>query len=259
MVVFADPDFAGAERRVAGGAGLYLAPIPSTRLQANAFAAEARDWHWPIETYLGSDATESRLRSLHSPRILHLVTHGFFLADTKKADRSLKSRPSLWAEGSPFKIQLRNPMLRSGIALAGAQATLDAWERGEVPPTDNDGILTAEEVGTLDLQGTWLVALSACDTGLGEEKSGEGVMGLRRGFVQAGVQNLLMTLWPVFGPPSTELMVDFYSKLHQDNNPSAALAEVQRDALVKLRSRHGLRQAVVAAGAFVLSTEGPAQ
>jgi CHAT domain-containing protein len=88
-------------------------------------------------------------------------------------------------------------MHRSGLALARAQTTIEAWKRDEVPPVENDGILTAEDVSTLDLQGTWLVTLSACDTGSGEARAGEGVMGLRRGFIQAGAQNLLMTLWPI--------------------------------------------------------------
>jgi CHAT domain-containing protein len=150
-------------------------------------------------------------------------------------------------------------MYRSGIALAGAQVTLDAWKRGETPPTDSDGILTAEEVGDLDLQGTWLVVLAACDTGIGEPISGEGVMGLRRGFVQAGAQNLLMTLWPVFDVSSGELLLDFYATLHQNNNPSEALAIVQRDWPVKLRSRDGLLPAVVLAGAFIVNSQGPIQ
>jgi hypothetical protein len=75
--------------------------------------------------------------------------------------------------------------------------TIEAWKRGEAPSIEEDRILTAEDVSTLDLKGTWLVTLSACDTGAGEARAGEGVMGLRRGFVEAGAQNLLMTLWPI--------------------------------------------------------------
>ena len=73
-------------------------------------------------------------------------------------------------------------MHRSGLALAGAQVTLDDWKRGVTPPTESDGIVTAAEVGELKLSGTWLVTLSACDTGTGEARAGEGVLGLRRGF-----------------------------------------------------------------------------
>lgn len=81
--------------------------------------------------------------------------------------------------GSPRQhhVILKNPMHRSGLALATAQTTFDAWKRGETPPTDNDGIVTAENVGGLKLERTWLVTLSACDTGTGEAKAGEGVRG----------------------------------------------------------------------------------
>ena len=77
-------------------------------------------------------------------------------------------------------------MHRSGLALAGAQATLDEWAQGRTPPTESDGIVTAAEAGELKLSGTWLVTLSACETGTGTARAGEGVLGLRRGFLQAG-------------------------------------------------------------------------
>ncbi len=122
-------------------------------------------------------------------------------------------------------------MLRSGIALAGAQVTLDTWKRGEIPATDKDGIITAEEVGSLDLTGTWLVALSACDTGMGKLRAGEGVTG--------------------------EFMLEFYSSVQKSGNPSEAIASVQRDWLVALRKKQSVLVAVVVAGPFILSFQGP--
>jgi CHAT domain-containing protein len=222
--------------------------------------AQARRWNWPVQAYSGAQASETQLRNIHSPRILHFSTHGFFLPETMEGPA--RSSFLSWltdSKGEQQQVTLKNPMYRSGVALAGAQITLDAWKCGETPPTDGDGILTAEEVGNLDLRGTWLVVLAACDTGIGEPRSGEGVMGLRRGFVQAGAQNLLMTLWPVFDVSSGELMLDFYSALHQNNNPSEALARVQRVWLVKLRSKYGLLPAVVMAGAFIVNSQGPVQ
>jgi CHAT domain len=91
-------------------------------------------------------------------------------------------------------------------------------------------------VSTLDLQGTWLVTLSACDTGSGEARAGEGVMGLRRGFVEAGTQNLLMTLWPISDEVTVQIMSDFYDAAHKTGNAPEALAEVQRRWLLKLRT-----------------------
>jgi CHAT domain-containing protein len=140
--------------------------------------------------------------------------------------------------------------------LAGAQATIDARKRDKVPPVENDGILTAEDVSTLDLQGTWLVTLSACDTGSGEARAGEGVMGLRRGFIQAGAQNLPMTLWPISDEVTVQIMSDFYETAHKTGNAPEALAEVQRNWLVKLRTEKGLAQAVNLAGPFIMSSQG---
>src|SRR5437879_6217450 len=108
---------------------------------------------------------------------------------------------------------------------------------------ENDGIVTAEEVGSLKLEGTWLVVLSACDTGTGEARSGEGVLGLRRGFIQAGAQNLLMTLWPVADKETADLMLDFYSVARKSGNAPRSLSDVQRDWLVKLRKERGLAEA----------------
>ena len=147
-------------------------------------------------------------------------------------------------------------MLRSGLALAAAQNTLDAWRDGRVPPSGDDGILTAEEVGALQLNGTWLVTLSACDTGGGEARAGEGVLGLRRGFVQAGAENLLMTLWPISDETTVELMLDFYGHALKSGDAPGALSETQRDWLVKLRNEKGLLYSVSRAGAFIMSSQG---
>ena len=153
---------------------------------------------------------------------------------------------------------LKNPMHRSGLALAGAQRTLEAWAKGEAPPSDNDGIVTAEEVGGLKLKGTWLVVLSACETGTGQAKAGEGVMGLRRGFIQAGAQNLLMTLWPISDETTVQIMLDFYERAFASGNAPQSLLDVQREWLVKLRKEKGLLYAVNRAGPFIMSSQGTA-
>ena len=147
-------------------------------------------------------------------------------------------------------------MHRSGLALAGANTTIEAWKRGEAPPIEEDGILTAEDVSTLDLKGTWLVTLSACDTGSGEARAGEGVMGLRRGFIEAGVQNLLMTLWPISDTSTVQIMSDFYEAAHRSGNAPEALANVQREWLIRLRKEQGLANAVSLAGPFIMSSQG---
>jgi CHAT domain-containing protein/Flp pilus assembly protein TadD len=213
-------------------------------------------WGWMPTDFTAKEATKETLLKIHSPYILHLATHGFFAKEDPTATQSesealLNDRQSV-AKSKFFK----NPMHRSGLTLAGAQTTIEAWKRGEAPPVENDGILTAEDVSTLDLQKTWLVTLSACDTGSGEARAGEGVMGLRRGFVEAGAQNLLMTLWPVSDKAIVQIMSDFYEAAHDTGNAPEALAEVQRNWLLKLRTDEGLTEAVNLAGPFIMSSQG---
>jgi len=266
MFVYANPDFeakAIASASTPAGAttiamrslemrdleSLYLRPLLGTEAEADALEKRGGK---SVKVFIGPSATEAELRQVDSPRVLHLATHGFFLPEIELG----KSVDPLQPDQKAPKASLVNPMHRSGLALAGAQTTLEAWARGEVPSTDNDGIITAEEVGGLKLEGTWLVALSACDTGSGEARAGEGVMGLRRGFIQAGAQNLLMTLWPISDEMTVQIMVDFYDAAEKTKNAPQALAEVQRDWLVKLRKERGLLDAFRLAGPFIMSSQG---
>jgi tetratricopeptide (TPR) repeat protein len=268
MRVFANPDFGGIvaaqhvdrKNQVALRSvdmrdleGISLPSLPGTEKESAALAVRAKESGWKAQTYIGSMATEAELRKVSSPRILHLATHGFFLPEI---DLGTKTDVGGAAEAETPKGKLVNPMHRSGLALAGAQTTLAAWTRGEVPPTENDGIVTAEEVGGLKLDSTWLVVLSACDTGGGEAKAGEGVMGLRRGFIQAGAQNLLMTLWPISDQTTVQIMLDFYDAAFKSGNAPQALADTERDWLVKLRKERGLLSAVQLAGPFIMSSQG---
>ena len=100
------------------------------------------------------------------------------------------------------------------------------------------------------------MTLSACDTGSGEARAGEGVLGLRRGFIEAGAQNLLMTLWPISDEFTVQIMSDFYEAAHKSGDSPLALATVQRDWLVRLRKEKGLAQAVNLAGPFIMNSQG---
>jgi CHAT domain-containing protein len=126
---------------------------------------------------------------------------------------------------------IENPMLRSGLALAGANTWLKA---GNPPEEAEDGLLTAEDVTGLDLQATELVVLSACETGLGQVHVGEGVFGLRRAFVLAGARTLVMSLWKVPDEPTRELMEDFYARLLAGQ----ARAEALRQAQLALKAKY---------------------
>jgi CHAT domain-containing protein len=153
----------------------------------------------------GERATKAALKQLSGPKILHVATHGFFLEDLKVA------------AGGSQAMNVENPLLRSGLALAGAN------KRGE----NEDGILTALEVASLDLWGTKLVALSACDTGVGEVKNGDGVYGLRRALTLAGAESSLMSLWPVSDRGTRDLMVAYYKGLQRGEGRGEALRQVQ--------------------------------
>jgi CHAT domain-containing protein/Tfp pilus assembly protein PilF len=228
---------------------ISLSPLPGTATEAAAL--EKRPGITKL--FLGPKATEAELRKVNAPRVLHLATHGFFLPEMELAKDQTSA---IEREQDIPKAQLVNPMHRSGLALSGAQSTLQAWSNGNVPPIENDGIVTAEEVGDLNLEGTDLVVLSACETGSGEARVGEGVMGLRRGFIQAGAKNLLMTLWPISDEITVKIMLDFYDASDKSHNPPQALADVQRDWLVKLRKEKGLLAAVRLAGPFIMSSQG---
>jgi HEAT repeat protein/CHAT domain-containing protein len=235
-------------------AGLNLPPLPGTAVEAGYLQDKCAGWKLDGAVYEGVEASKAQVMAVKSPYILHLATHGFFLPDTEPTNRP--DMGGQMPDVGRLPVVWHNPMQRSGLALAGAQLTLDAWRRGETPHPENDGILTAQDVGTMDLNGTWLVVLSACDTGDGEARAGEGVMGLRRGFVQAGAQNLLMTLWPVSDHWTMEMMEAFYDRALKTGDAPGALAEVQREYLVKLKEQKNPVTAARLAGPFILTFRG---
>jgi CHAT domain-containing protein/tetratricopeptide (TPR) repeat protein len=180
----------------------------------------------------GEKALERALKSASSPRILHVATHGFFLKSTEEAAQLTRSRSRLWHAGDKSASRaLRDPMVRSGLALAGANTWLDG---GTPPPDAEDGILTAADVADLDLAGTELAVLSACETGLGDVRVGEGVFGLRRAFHAAGVRTLVISLWKVPDEQTRDIMVEFYRQI-LDKRPRA---QALREARLKTKARH---------------------
>jgi len=169
---------------------------------------------------VASAATESAVRSTRSPRILHLATHGFFLKD--QADDQSPPDPLGRGRRPLFRGGAESPLARSGLALAGAN-------HADEVTTGDDGILTALEVTSMDLYGTDLAVLSACETALGQIRTGEGVFGLRRAFVLAGARNLMISLWPVSDKVTRDLMERFY----QAYTNGAPAAQALRDAEVQ--------------------------
>ena len=175
----------------------------------------------------GTRATESALKQIAAPRLLHLATHGFFLSEPGAVATGPVAQVA--TRGIIANAKIDNPLLRSGLALAGANRRGDAGD---------DGILTALEASGLNLWGTKLVVLSACDTGLGEVRNGEGVYGLRRAFVLAGAESMIMSLWPASDYATRKLMTEYYRNLKQGMGRGAALRQVQLDMLKRNRQLH---------------------
>lgn len=166
----------------------------------------------------GASATEAAFKELaaRKPEVIHLATHGFFVADDRDASRIPYYRQRMQ--------NMTNSMRRAGIALAGAET---AW-CGAEGHDENDGILTADEVARFDLHGTRLVVLSACETALGNY-SFEGVYGLPRGFKQAGVESLLVSLWSVNDRSTSLLMSEFYRYWLEGKPVREALEQAVRE------------------------------
>jgi CHAT domain-containing protein len=190
-------------------------PLPNTQAEALAIASLL-----PNALRLeGSQATENNLKQLQSPSILHIATHGFFFEDA----------PSFTQSNAKTALNQENPLLRSGLAFAGFNTRLSGSE---------DGVLTALEVTGLDLRGTRLVVLSACDTGLGGVLNGEGVYGLRRAFVIAGAESQMVSLWRVDDKASADLMSKYYRLLKAGRDRSEALRQVQLEMLQNPQYNH---------------------
>jgi CHAT domain-containing protein/Tfp pilus assembly protein PilF len=203
-----------------------------------------------VAPLLGKRAVETALKACHSPRILHIATHGFFFSKqparqgARRRDASLPDLADLpiTTDGDPGLVVNKlarfaresssNPLVQSGLIFAGA----NTWNRGETPPPEaEDGIFTAEDVAALDLRGTALVVLSACETGLGREiYSGEGMPGLRRAFVLAGAKTLVTSLWKVPDRHTQELMGEFYQRVLGGQGCAQAL----REACFVLKTRY---------------------
>ncbi len=211
----------GAQAPAGSKKALKFSKLPGTAQEIEALQQVVP--HAEIVT--GTEATEPKLKGLDRPVILHVATHGFFLAEKAEAlagSRALvfdagTSESSETAEAEPSWAVPENPLLRSGVALAGANTRVGG----------DDGILTALEVASMDLRGTELVVLSACETGVGDVEAGEGVYGLRRALSIAGTKSQVMSLWKVDDTATRDLMVAFYQQLKKGKQRGDALREAQ--------------------------------
>jgi MYXO-CTERM domain-containing protein len=215
-----------------------FSPLPGTAEEAEAIRHIVPD----PQVKLQRIATETALKQASGPKILHIATHGFFLDDHGKAAKGIRglelevpSQALPTIKTVPFeddgpRVEILNPMFLSGLALAGANV-----RKGQT----DDGILTAYEASALDLAGTELVVLSACETGVGSRVAREGVRGLRRALVLAGAETQVMSLWQVDDEATRDLMTKFYQNMYQKGlGRGEAMREAQMSLFAQPARQH---------------------
>ena len=205
--------------------GGVLCPLPGTATEVQSIRELLREKNWNVSSYQGEQALEEVVKKAASPRVLHLATHGFFMADEPAKAGTRGGGQSSGEE---------DPMLRSGLFFAGADRTLNM--EAPIDGMEN-GVLTAYEATALNLQGTELVVLSACETARGHVQYGEGVFGLGRALQEAGAEAVLMSLWSVPDQETQELMTQFYTNWLGGMDEPEALrrAEITEREVVKAR------------------------
>ena len=206
-----------------------ISPLPGTKKEVESIMPILKAMGYKVETYMADNATETNVKkaddNIH-PDILHIATHGYFINDVEQ-------ETGLVFGIEPSKAR-SNPMLRSGLIFAGAEETIDGAKNSRDFQTKDNGLLTAYEVANMNLDDSELAILSACETGLGDIKAGEGVYGLQRAFQIAGVDASVMSLWKVSDNATQELMVLFYNNLKTTKNKPEAF----RKAQIKLKEKY---------------------
>ena len=236
---------------------ITLTPLPGTAREIAELGGKLKDSGYTVTSLSQGGATEEALeQAINGHDIVHLATHGFFLSEIERKTKPEETMLGAGGLDQQVPVVISDPMYRSGLALAGAQSTFNLWKNGQVPPPSKDGILLAAEANLLNLRGTDLVVLSACETASGEALDGEGVMGLRRAFASAGANNTIMTLWPVNDAATVEVMDAFYEKYLSGTHPAIALAEVQNELYAPFVEKYGEVEAIARLAAFVCMSLG---
>ncbi|GCC52167.1 CHAT domain-containing protein [Chryseotalea sanaruensis] len=225
------PDFGAAGKDDTNGAskframvGMEFQELPGTKVEVERIATLLNAQQWNVKQLLAQEATEEKLKSIKHVGVLHIATHGFFVADGEQDEEVMFT-------GNPANAS-SNPLLRSGLILTGAGKVANTTGATE------DGILTAYEAMTLPLDKTDIVILSACETGQGEIRNGEGVYGLQRAIMLAGANHLLMSLWKVDDNATQELMEEFYKQWMQSND----MIQSFRNAQLLIKKKYEMPQ-----------------
>lgn len=204
------------------GSGVIV-QLPGTKVEVDGINKVLKSSGYQVAELTQKDATETNLKSAKEVSILHIATHGYFLKDVEKTS---------WPIGVHADNAKDNVLLRSGLMLTGAS---DADKSKAGLDSSNNGIITSYEAMNLDLKGTNLVVLSACETGLGEIKAGEGVYGLQRAFLVAGAEAIVMSLWKVDDAATQQLMNNFYNNLVKTSDKQKAFKQAQQQLMTKFK------------------------
>lgn len=215
--------------------GNKIRSLPNTKIEIQNIEKILMSNKIKNTSFIEDDATEGHLKSINSPSILHIATHGYFVEDEK-----LKSSNSLLGFNKSKLIE--NPLLRSGLMLTGAGNFLNGNSKSQ----NENGLFTALEASALDLTNTELVVLSACETGRGKLINGQGVQGLQKGFKDAGAKKIIMSLWKVDDKVTQEFMTTFYTLLFIEKDIHTAFTKTQ----LQIKEKYKLPYYW---GAFILS------
>ncbi len=214
IVLFGNPSYYPEKIETADRKTVQL---PGAEEEVKQLAGLMKASNWKTELFLNEAAMEDKVKKLNSPRVFHIATHGFFLEDAAGGE--------MMDEVAQKAVQ--NPLLRSGLLLKNGGYLLRSGNVNEF--NREDGILTSYEAMNLGLDHTELVVLSACETGLGEMKLGEGVYGLQRSFMVAGSDAVIMSLFKVSDEITTELMTIFYKKWMESGDKRRAFVEAKKE------------------------------
>ncbi len=206
--------------------GTSVAALPGTKVEIEGINKVLKANGYTTKQVLQKEATEALLKTVKAPALMHIATHGYFLKDSEVKEGA--------AVGVALENAQENPLLRSGLLLSGAAQTMSGTASVNLSSNDN-GVLTAYEAMNLDLNGTDLIILSACETGLGDVKAGEGVYGLQRAFQVAGANALIMSLWKVDDEATQQLMSQFYNNWVKTGNKHKAFKQAQQQLMTKYK------------------------
>ncbi len=196
--------------------------LPGTEKEVDELNILLKQKGWATDEYMETSASEEKVKLLDNPRIFHIATHGFYTkAEDVTLQKALTENEAMMAE---------NPLMKSGLLLTGAG---DILAKTNYNYNVENGVLTAYEAMSLNLDQTDLVVLSACETGLGEISNGEGVYGLQRAFFVAGAKVLIMSMFKVDDDATQKLILNFYKKWLATGNMRQSFVDAKKELRVE--------------------------